>query len=88
MELSTMFEIIPSLPFIFKPVVDNFTTDPFLPKDPWTIIESGEFTQFIMGANADEGLFPILKYHKNETFIKEIATNWDQFVAPLVIFHR
>jgi len=47
-----MFELLPSLPLIFKPVVDNFTTDPFLPNDPWTSIESGDFNDvpIIIGA--------------------------------------
>jgi len=88
--LSKMFELLPSLPLIFKPVVDNFTTDPFLPNDPWTSIESGDFNDvpIIIGANSDEGLFPILRYHQNETFIKETSTNWDKIVAPLIMFHR
>ena len=32
-------------PLAFKPVVDNFTTDPFIPKDPTEIIASGIFNQ-------------------------------------------
>ncbi len=45
MERSSVFDVLPGLPLIFKPVVDNFTSDPFVPRDPWDIIESGEFNQ-------------------------------------------
>ena len=90
MERSAVFDILPGLPLIFKPVVDNFTSNPFVPRDPWEIIESGEFSQvpLIMGANSDEGLFPTLKFYANETMILQMAANWDKFIAPLLIFNR
>lgn len=31
------------LPGGFKPHVDIGTSDPFLPRDPWDILDSGEF---------------------------------------------
>ncbi len=90
MEHSTVFDILPGLPLIFKPVVDNFTSDPFVPRDPWESIESGDFSHvpLIMGANSEEGLYPILKFHNNETLILQMAKNWDKFIAPLLIFIR
>ncbi len=45
MERTSVFDVLPGLPLIFKPVVDNYTSDPFVPRDPWKIIESGEFNQ-------------------------------------------
>ena len=34
-------------PLAFKPVIDDFSTNPFVPKDPWELIESGNFNQVI-----------------------------------------
>ena len=79
-----------SYPYIFKPEVDNFTSDPFLPKSPWEMIEAGEFNQIpiIMGSNSEEGLLSALSIYDNEKMIAELAARWDNFYGPLVIFNR
>ena len=42
----------------FKPVVDDFSADPFLPRDPHDILLGGDFNKvpIILGYNKDEGL--------------------------------
>jgi hypothetical protein len=71
-------------------VVDNFTSDPFVPENQWDMIESGSFNQvpLIMGSNSDEGLLSALNFHFNQTLLDELAENWENEYAPLVIFHR
>ena len=77
-------------PCIFKPEVDNFTSDPFLPKSPWEMIEAGEFNHIpiIMGSNSEEGLLGALNIYNNETKIEDLAAKWDNVYGPLVIFNR
>ena len=77
-------------PYIFKPEVDSFTSDPFLPKDPWEMIEAGEFNHIpiIMGSNSDEGLLTGLGFYNSESKLKELADNWDNFYGPLIVFNR
>jgi carboxylesterase type B len=85
-----MFDLVAGLPLTFQPEVDNFTSDPFIPKSSWEIIESGEFNHVptIIGANAQEGLLSSLFFYKNKTFMDEIAEKWDKSYGPLIIFHR
>ena len=33
------------MPAAFKPHVDAGTSDPFLPEDPWLLLERGQFNQ-------------------------------------------
>ena len=86
----SMFSLIDMLPIVFKPVVDDFTSDPFAPKDPWQIIESGEFNHvpIIMGANSDEGLFSAFGFSGNPELLEELSSKWEAEYAPLFIFHR
>ena len=44
-KLSLEFTSLEFFPLAFKPIIDDFSRDPFVPKDPWQIIESGEFLQ-------------------------------------------
>ncbi len=71
-------------------VIDDFTSDPFVPANQWDLIESGNFSQvpIIMGSNSDEGLSSALTYYSNQTLLEELAENWESKYAPLVIFHR
>ena len=74
----------------FGSVVDDFTSDPFVPANQWDMIESGNFNQvpIIIGSNSDEGLLSALNFHFNQTLLEEMAENWENEYAPLVIFHR
>ena len=89
-QFNSKYRVGLSYPYIFKPEVDNFTSDPFLPKSPWEMIEAGEFNQIpiIMGSNSEEGLLSALSIYDNEKMIAELAARWDNFYGPLVIFNR
>ena len=89
-DLNFMFDLVQGLPLTFKPEIDNFTSDPFIPKNPWEIIESGEFNHVptMVGANSQEGLLSSLFFYQNKTFMDDIAEKWDTSYGPLVIFHR
>jgi hypothetical protein len=84
-----MFEVL-DFPLIFIPVVDDFTSDPFVPKDPWESIEAGEFNQIpiIIGGNNDEALFNALRYYFDEAMLEELSSKWETEFGPLFIFHR
>jgi hypothetical protein len=47
-KLSFEFTELEFFPLAFKPVIDDFSTNPFVPKDPWQLIESGNFNQVII----------------------------------------
>ncbi len=77
-------------PLVFKPYVDDFTKDPFVPKDPWELIESGEFNHLplIMGHTLDEGLLSAAFYHKNPDMVDQLVKRWDNELGPLYITGR
>jgi carboxylesterase type B len=54
-------KVTDSIPIAFGPRIDAERENPFLPKDPIDIIESGSFNQvpLIIGVNANEGAFAI-----------------------------
>ena len=54
---------LPLAQYFFKPVVDDFSADPFLPRDPHDILLSGDFNKVptILGYNKDEGLGSFLE---------------------------
>jgi carboxylesterase type B len=89
-QFNSKYRVDLSYPYIFKPEVDNFTSDPFVPKNPWEMIEAGEFNHIpiIMGSNSEEGLLSALEIYKNEARIKELAAKWENFYGPLVILNR
>ena len=41
---SLLFSRVDFFPLTFKPYIDDFNSDPFLPKEPWAMIESGDFS--------------------------------------------
>ncbi len=47
-KLSFEFTELEFFPLAFKPIIDDFSTTPFVPKDPWELIESGKFNQVII----------------------------------------
>ncbi len=42
-----MFQTFDALPYPFKPVVDDFASEPFLPREPVEIIESVRAALFV-----------------------------------------
>jgi len=74
----------------FRPYFDDFNSDPFIPKDPWDMIEAGEFNDvpLILGNNNDEGLFLAADYYRDPTLIEDLSRNWFQDLGPLFIATR
>ena len=55
-------------PLVFKPYIDDYSSDPFVPQDPWELIESGGFQHvpLIIGNNqVTVSLSPIPKTTTN-----------------------
>ena len=44
-QFSLEFTTLEFFPLAFKPIIDDFSADPFVPKEPWDMIESGDFNQ-------------------------------------------
>jgi carboxylesterase type B len=73
----------------FKPIVDDFSSKPFLPIDPLQAFEKGSFNDvpLMIGNNKDEGIFGWMVYLQNETKIIDDIKNW-HFKGPLVALAR
>ena len=48
-QYSLEFTTLEFFPLAFKPIIDDFSVDPFVPKEPWDMIESGDFSQVNYG---------------------------------------
>jgi len=77
-------------PVPFKPYIDDFNSDPFIPKDPWDLIEAGNFNDvpLIIGNNRDEGLMSAGTYYRDPTKIENLSKRWHQDLGPLFIGGR
>ena len=66
-------------PKTFKPVVDDYAAEPFLPGEPLELIERGEFNKvpLIIGANLHEGQLFMLSKPKLQEFLEE---RWNQYI--------
>ena len=63
----------------FKPIIDDFTSKPFLPKEPLEVIDKKEFNMvpLIVGGNKHEGnMFMLL----NQNLKEHIENNWNKYV--------
>ena len=64
----------------FKPVIDNYASKPFLPKEPLEIIYKGEFNMvpLIIGGNKHEGnMFMVF----NSKMTNQMEDKWEEFVS-------
>lgn len=77
-------------PIVFKPYIDEFSKDPFVPKDPWELIESGKLNDvpLIMGNNNDEGLVTATSYHLDSDLLPDLQKRWDNELGPFFITGR
>ena len=77
-------------PLVFKPYIDDFSKDPFVPKDPWELIESGEFNHvpIIIGNNKDEGILTAINFHMDPERLADLANRWHNELGPLYIAGR
>ena len=72
---------------MFKPVVDDYATHPFLPKEPLTLIEEGKFNKVpvIVGSTRDEGLI-FMNFNKN--LREEVMDNFDQYIPNTFLYRE
>ena len=89
-ETTSLFPQLELNPIPFKPYVDDFNTDPFLPKDPLDMIESGEYNDvpLIMGNNKDEGLMTAMTFYSKPELLEELSRRWHKDLGPLFIATR
>ena len=89
-ENTSLFPQLELNPIPFKPYVDDFNSDPFLPKDPLDMIESGEFNDvpLIMGNNKDEGLMTAMTFYSKPELLEELSRRWHEDLGPLFIATR
>jgi carboxylesterase type B len=89
-EQINLYPQMDAFPTVFKPYIDDFSSNPFMPKDPWELIESGSFNDvpLIIGNNNDEGLMTTLKFYLNSDLIADLRNRWNEELGPLLIAGR
>jgi len=88
--LAYMLEEFIRAPMPFKPMVDGgLVEDPFLPEEPLTLLENGQFNKvpLMIGTNQNEGLLIKGFYQKAVKKYDQAYDNWDA-IGPLAFFHR
>ncbi len=77
------------LPNGFKPHVDAGTSDPFLPKDPWQMLRSGDFNHvpMIHGYNLYDNAFMVAPLLQQPHRFKQLEEEWEE-LAALFMFSR
>jgi len=70
---------------MFKPVVDNYASQPFLPEEPIILIEKGEFNKMpvIVGSVTHEGLLNIIGKNTQQ----DLNDNFDKYI-PITFLYR
>ena len=73
----------------FQPVLDHFSSNPFLPLDPLDSLKQKLFNDvpLIIGHNRDEGAHLLTKLMHNRTMLSHFVKNW-KTVGPVIIFNR
>ena len=76
-------------PMPFHPIVDNFSSKPFLPLEPLEALESRYFNDvpLIVGHNKHESMNLLMPFMKNETKKKKFVEDWPK-IGPAVLFNR
>ncbi len=71
------------MPGAFKPHVDSDTSDPFMPRDPWELLESGQFSHVpkMHGYNLRDNSFFMAPLIRDPSLIGEFATRWEEILA-------
>ena len=82
-----LVEVLVAAKKMFKPVVDDYATQPFLPKEPLILIEKGEFKRVpvIIGSNKDEGLI-FLNFNKN--LREDVMHNFDKYIPNTFLYRE
>lgn len=89
LEAKKLFASFLANPYPFKPVLDNATSQPFFRKDPFEILESGDFRQIpiMIGNNRDEGLIVSSSFIRDPQLWSEFRQNLGDLL-PLIFFGR
>jgi carboxylesterase type B len=89
-ELTNLHPQMSMFPVVFKPYVDDFSSNPFVPKDPWELIESGSFEDvpLIIGNNNDEGLAFVYDFYLDSDLADDLRNRWNEDLGPLFIAGR
>lgn len=78
-------------PSVWMPYVDgHFSSEPVLPDDPETLLESGRYNQvpIIIGTNSDEGALNMVGFLDGRADFEEVDSRWNTELGPLILFHR
>lgn len=89
MRAATKFTKFGILPHYFKPIVDDFVKEPFLPKEPSELIEAGTFNHvpLIIGCNKDEGAILGDTFSPGSDEERFLVDDWKASMA-LLLFGR
>merc|ERR1712106_359378 len=73
-------------PFVWRPVIDNYAENPFLPMDPLEAMKTGIFNKipFISGTVKNEGAYEVGGFLTKGTR-ENLLGNWSDFVTPLIL---
>ncbi len=76
-------------PYMYRPIIDDFTSKPFLHGEPLDLIGKGDFNQvpMMIGFNRDEGLLSVDNFQNNETLRNLMLDNWDTYM-PIHLIGR
>ena len=71
----------------FKPIVDDFASKPFMPKEPLEIIESGDFNKvpLIVGSNKHEGLMFMLF---NPNLQEDLRSRFNDYIPNTLLYRE
>jgi carboxylesterase 2 len=74
-------------PFEWRPVIDNYASNPFLPMDPLEALKTGTFNRipFISGTVKNEGALMAGLFKSQNVSRETLIENWGSFGAPLIL---
>ncbi|KAF0293576.1 Esterase FE4 [Amphibalanus amphitrite] len=75
------------LPILYKPRVDRESRLPFLPNDPYSALESGDFNAvpWMMGLNQDEGAFYSFALRNKPDGVQVYTgRDWDRWASSII----
>lgn len=73
----------------FKPVVEKFAPEPFLPEHPEDALRAGRFAKvpWITGLNSGDGALSVAAIYNQHKLVEELNTKFEQ-IAPMSLFYR
>ncbi len=72
---------------ISRPVVDGYSSRPFIPVEPMELIAKGDFAHvpMMVGGNKDEGLLTLTGFMMNDTLRGYLVDNWDEYIPTTLL---